>query len=248
MFGDGVDVKFVENTMHSFLLVGQSNMAGRGDLGEVPPIRNRFCHMLRMGRWQPMSEPINPDRSITDGKFKSGIGLSASFADEFSKKYYAPVGLIPCADGGTRIDEWESGSLLFDHAIMMTKLATRTSKLSGILWHQGESECRSDELVNSYADKLFRLVECFRSQLGGDDVPFIFGELSEDIDDSWGLGKNVARMNGIFKELSQQIKCSALVSVKGLGLKPDGIHFTSASYRELGIRYFNAYDRLISKK
>jgi hypothetical protein len=131
---------------------------------------------------------------------------------------------------------------------MMTKLAMRTSKLSGILWHQGESECRSDELVNSYADKLIRLVECLRGELGGEDIPFVFGELSEDTDESWGLGENVARMNGIFRELTKKIKNSALVSVKGLGLKPDGIHFTSSSYRELGLRYFNAYDSLITKK
>ena len=50
--------------MKSFLLIGQSNMAGRGDFGEVPEIINPNCFMLRNGKWVPMSEPINPDRSI----------------------------------------------------------------------------------------------------------------------------------------------------------------------------------------
>ena len=27
----------------SFLMIGQSNMAGRGEFGEVPPIRNDKC-------------------------------------------------------------------------------------------------------------------------------------------------------------------------------------------------------------
>ena len=45
--------------IRSFLLVGQSNMAGRGDLTPENTITAPDCFMLRMGRWQPMSEPIN---------------------------------------------------------------------------------------------------------------------------------------------------------------------------------------------
>ena len=54
------------DSITSFLMIGQSNMAGRGDFGEVEPISNPMCYMLRMGRWQRMSEPINPDRAIFD--------------------------------------------------------------------------------------------------------------------------------------------------------------------------------------
>ena len=82
--------------MKSFLLIGQSNMAGRGDFGEVEPIKNPLCFMLRNGRWQPMSEPINPDRGLT-GHFHAGIGLSASFADAYAAHFGEKVGLIPCA-------------------------------------------------------------------------------------------------------------------------------------------------------
>ena len=87
--------------VHSFLLIGQSNMAGRGDIGQVKPIRNPLCYMLRMGRWQPMCEPVNPDRAIFEGRFRSGISLAASFADEYARAYQRPVGLIPCADRRT---------------------------------------------------------------------------------------------------------------------------------------------------
>ena len=74
------------NTMTSFLMIGQSNMAGRGDFGEVERIDNADCYMLRMGRWQKMSEPINPDRAIFDVEFHSGINLCASFASIFKKR------------------------------------------------------------------------------------------------------------------------------------------------------------------
>ena len=36
--------------IHSFVMMGQSNMAGRGDFGEVPPINHPRCRMLRNPR------------------------------------------------------------------------------------------------------------------------------------------------------------------------------------------------------
>ena len=60
--------------MKSFLLIGQSNMAGRGFVHEVPSIYNERIEMLRNGRWQMMTEPINYDRPV------AGVSLAASFA------------------------------------------------------------------------------------------------------------------------------------------------------------------------
>ena len=136
MIKDGVDKK---EKIISFLMLGQSNMAGRGEFKDVEPIDNEKCYMLRMGRWQKMSEPINPDRAIWGIRFHSGVSLGASFADSFSKEFNCPVGLIPCADGGTTLSQWMPEELLFDHAVMMASLAKRTSEIGGILWHQSFS-------------------------------------------------------------------------------------------------------------
>ena len=57
--------------MKSVLLIGQSNMAGRGFLHEVTPIYNENIFMLRNGRWQMMVEPIHFDRSV------AGIGTGS---------------------------------------------------------------------------------------------------------------------------------------------------------------------------
>ena len=114
--------------IRSFLLVGQSNMAGRGDLTPENTITAPDCFMLRMGRWQPMSEPINVDRAVAEGAVpRSGANLAASFAAQLQKETGAKIGLIPCADGGTRISQWQPGEVLFDHAVFQAKLAMRTS-------------------------------------------------------------------------------------------------------------------------
>lgn len=39
----------------SFLMLGQSNMAGRGFLDEVAPIYNEKIKMLRNGQWQKVA-------------------------------------------------------------------------------------------------------------------------------------------------------------------------------------------------
>lgn len=224
----------------SFLMIGQSNMAGRGDFGEVEPISNPMCYMLRMGSWQKMSEPINPDRAIFDTGFHSGVNLAASFADRFAKYFNKKIGLIPCADGGTSISQWQPGEVLFDHAVLMTKLAMRSSSLGGIIWHQGESDCR-DERFPLYKERFVRMIEEIRKELDAEELPFIFGELSENISSKWKVGDYPQRMNELFREIEESVPNCRLVSAKDLVLKPDGLHFNSSALREFGNRYFDKY-------
>ena len=243
MFFDGIDKK---EPIHSFLMIGQSNMAGRGNLGEVEPIENSRCYMLRMGRWQAMSEPINPDRAIFRGKYPAGVSLGASFADSFANATGLEVGLIPCADGGTKIQQWQPGELLYDHALMMAKLAMRTSKLTGILWHQGESDCRGlDEGL--YRQQFLHLMESLRRDLGDPNLPLVIGEVSEDISPVHGM-VDMPAMNRLLHQLQKECPNCAIVKAKDLPLKEDGVHFTSQALRELGRRYFVAYQSLTQEK
>lgn len=226
--------------MKSFIMLGQSNMAGRGDFGEVPEIKNPDCYMLRNGRFIPMSEPINPDRQIW-GDFHSGVGLAASFADEYAKCFNEEIGLIPCADGGTCISEWQPGELLFDNAVAQAKLAQRTSEIIGILWHQGESDSHSEETVDHYSERFRNTIDTLKNELGlSNDIPVIIGELGEFVGEYQdGKCKHFKDINKILKELSEEY--GGFVSAKGLTCKEDGIHFNSTSYREFGKRYFKAY-------
>ena len=46
--------------IHSFLMIGQSNMAGRGDIADVEPIENAHLKMLRNGRATDAGSPCAP--------------------------------------------------------------------------------------------------------------------------------------------------------------------------------------------
>ncbi|MBQ8409597.1 MAG: sialate O-acetylesterase [Clostridia bacterium] len=243
---DGINEQ--QEQIQSFLMIGQSNMAGRGEFGEVEPIRNRLCYMLRMGRWQRMQEPINVDRGIFEAAMHSGIGLGASFADKVANTTQRKVGLIPCADGGTKLGQWMPGEVLYDHALLMTRLAIRSSVLTGILWHQGESDCDSDTGVLSYKEKFMTMITSLRADLGAEDVPVIIGELSENLAERWQMGDRPARLNRIFHEIAEELPLCAVVSAKELTLKSDGLHFDSVSQREFGKRYSEAYIQLLQDK
>ena len=105
--------------IHSFLLIGQSNMAGRGNPAEVELVSDKRIRIMRNGRWQSMFRPINPDRSF------SGVNLAEKFAQRYAETYDVSVGLVCCADGGTKLSQWQPGSLLFDNAVNNARLAQR---------------------------------------------------------------------------------------------------------------------------
>lgn len=227
--------------MKSFLLIGQSNMAGRGDFGEVPEIINDKCFMLRNGKWVPMREPINPDRGIFD-YFHSGRGIGASFADEYAKHFKENVGLIPCADGGTSLSEWMPGEILYDNAVNNAKLAQRTSEIIGILWHQGENDSLNEEDAVTYQERFIRMITQLRSDLGNDTLPVVVGELGTFAPTYQnGILKYTDIVNEALKTMPLEIKKCGFVSSEGLEHRGDNIHFNSKSYRIFGKRYFDIF-------
>jgi len=228
--------------IHSFLLIGQSNAAGRGFENEVEPIKNDGLLVLRNGRWRPMYVPVNPDRET------AGISFVESFADLYAKEKGVKVGIIPCADGGSCLDMWAVGGLLFDHACYMAELASRTSTIVGVLWHQGESDCE-EERYPFYKEKLSVILNAFRQRLGLTDVPFLLGELGDFLKDRLQRPEqaNYVHINKALKELANELPLTGLVPSKGLGSNPDKLHFSAAAQREFGKRYYAEFLKLEDK-
>lgn len=223
----------------SFLMLGQSNMAGRGFIDEVPPIYNERIQMLRNGQWQMMTEPINYDRPV------SGVSLAGSFADAWCRENQEDtIGLIPCAEGGSSLDDWAIDKVLFKHAISEAKFAMQTSELVGILWHQGESDSFNGN-YKVYYEKLLLIIETLRKELNTPDIPLIIGGLPDFLGKE-GFGKNCTEYALVNKELEkfafEQDNCYFVTAV-GLTSNPDGIHIDAVSQRKFGLRYFEAFSK-----
>lgn len=220
--------------MYSFLMIGQSNMAGRGFIHEVPAIENERLYVLRNGRWYRMFVPVNFDRPF------SGISLAESFADVVSTHYGVDVGLIPCADGGTRLNQWMPGEVLYDNALAQAKLAQRTSEIAGVLWHQGEADCAEDRYP-LYYEKCSHILSSFRKDLGLHDVPFLVGGLGEFLPKCRENLKNYSYINEALQSMARDKEYIAYVPADGLTSNPDNLHFNAVSLREFGLRYFEVF-------
>tara|TARA_R110002072_G_scaffold238769_2_gene396179 strand:+ start:20661 stop:21419 length:759 start_codon:yes stop_codon:yes gene_type:complete len=213
-----------------FLLIGQSNMAGRAALedGDEKPIANVLL-LDDKGKWIPATNPLN--RFATDRKVLSmqRISPGAGFAHEMSAKLPGTtIGLIHNARGGTKIEQWGKGQNLYVHTIK--RLSTiRNLKIDGVLWHQGEGN-RSD---TSYLEKLTDLVARLRADLKNPDLCFVAGEIYGE-----------AIVNDQMAKLAETVPNTGLAKANELTVF-DNVHFDRKSQLILGKRYASEMLRLL---
>ena len=226
--------------IHSFLMIGQSNMAGRGFINEVEPIKNEHLKVLRNGRWQTMYTPVNPDREW------AGISLAESFALAYHYDKGVDVGLIPSADGGTSIEQCRPGGLLLDNAIYQARLAMRTSTIAGVLWHQGEADMPEDRYP-FYEEKFTKIMNQLRKDLNLYDVPFLLGGLGDFLPLRNEKNVNYVHVNNALKNIASDNAMTSFVSAEGLQSNQDNLHFCSKSLREFGLRYYEEFKKYEDK-
>lgn len=218
--------------MKLFLLIGQSNMAGRGKVEPQDQVVNPRIFMLNKElKWVPAKDPLHFDKPGM-----AGVGLGSEFAREILKADpNTTIGLIPCAVGGTSLDQWKAGAPLNNTAVARAKEAMKQGKLAGILWHQGESDSNNPKNVATYADRLSVMIAQLRTDLQADKVPVLLGELIHEF-------KTNDSINVELTAAAKKIPMCVLVSSKDLGNKQ--LHFNAADLRAFGQRYAAGYLKL----
>lgn len=226
-----------------FLLIGQSNMAGRGEIDAVD--REKIPGVLQFnqaGQWEISRDPVHFDRPD-----RTGTGLGRSFGFTLLKMgASARVGLVPAAFGGSALAEWTPGSNHYNNAVERTRAALAAapagSRLRGILWHQGEADTAQQELAATYADRFARMIAQLRSDLSAPDVPVIVGQLGEFLKDRPQNPHPFAgQVNQALATVPLYIQNAVFVSSAGLDHKGDILHFSSPALREFGRRYALAW-------
>ena len=218
-----------DTDFHLYLLIGQSNMAGRGKVELQDKVAAPRVLMLnKANEWVSAVDPISFDKSI------AGVSLGRTFGIEMAKaNEKVKIGLIPCAVGGTPIRRWQQQGDLYQAALKRAKLAQKDGVIRGILWHQGESDSGKAETANIYEQQLHAMVAAWREDLGVPNVPVVVGELGQ----FWKRAKHKSVVDATLKALPYKVKYSGWITSVGLDHKGDGVHFNAASYRELGKRY-----------
>lgn len=229
-----------KGNLHLYLLIGQSNMAGRGK--QEPAYRvshDRILKFSAKGTWEPATEPLHFDGLALAGQ-TTGLGMSfaRAMADADTN---AVIGLIPCAVGGTPLTRWIKGGDLYVQAVRRTRLAMKDGTLKGILWHQGENDAMVEQTASAYGIRLAKMIEDLRGDLGEGQVPFVAGKLGEFLPREAHPPQHAfpfwPQINQQLEALPQHVTLTAVVESIGLTSKDDRLHFDTPALREFGKRY-----------
>lgn len=226
---------------HLFLLIGQSNMAGRGTVEpsdkEAHP---RVLTLTKENEWDYARDPLHFDKPV------AGVGLGRTFGLEVAEAEPGiVVGLIPCAAGGSSITSWVPGgyhgqtkSHPYDDTLKRCKIALKAGTLKGILWHQGESDSNPNR-APEYKEDLEELMVRLRKELDAEDVPFFVGQLGQFEERPWNEHKK--QVDSAQKEIAKEQPLVFFISSDDLGHRGDEVHFNAEAYREFGRRYAEQY-------
>lgn len=231
------------NRLNIFLLIGQSNMAGRGGLSDVIELIHPQVFMFRGGCWVNAVEPLHSDKPEI-----AGIGQGMSFAVELIERTeLTPIGLEPCAFGGTPLSRWMPMADLYENVVFIAQIAMENGELAGILWHQGESDSGNYDDAVSYGERFQDMICSLRLELSAERVPVLSGGLGDFLrnrenSDFFEL------MNQWLRDLESNVPGYGFVSADKLHDRGDFLHFSSVSLRELELRYARRFLDLTKRK
>ncbi len=220
-----------KGNLHIYLLIGQSNMAGRAPYSKQESEVIPRCYLLNnTNQWEPADNPLNRYSTIRKNLGMQKMNPGYYFAKTMlTNNINISIGLVVNAKGGTKIEQWEKGTHFYDEAVRRTKIAQKTGVLKGILWHQGESNQNDSD---GYLIKLEKLVKDLRTDLDLPDLPFVAGQVN-----------NVTNINNQIADLPGKVQHTAYTSSEGLKTM-DRWHFDSPSMKLLGERYAQQMIRL----
>lgn len=238
-----------------FLLAGQSNMSGRGDLSALTAAERRPDPKIWLygndGQWRLALDPLDDATGQIDmvsADHLAAVGPGLSFARALRRQGHGAVALVPCAKGGSSIGRWKpDGARTTLYGSCLARAKEAGGRIAGILWYQGESDAQSATAAAHWRERFEQLVRGFRADLGEPNLPVVYVQIA----DRPARDHDRARYPGWRTVQEQQataqarLRCSAMVSARGLELREDQLHLTTASQRILGPRLAAAMDRLV---
>lgn len=223
-----------------FLMAGQSNMSGRGAYSQLPAADTiTYDNILSLNKdsvWVRARHPLYWEKSDAVG-VSMGVSFAKSLADKLGGD--VAIGIVPCAAGGTSIDEWLNDDLyvrtssfhLYTNLITRAKKATQSGDIIGMIWHQGESNAVAASDTTAYLDKMMTFFTRVRKDLQIPNMPIVGGEIG------WFTSyKYMKETNANIHKVKNFLPYYDVASSEGFTAS-DGVHFTSPSLVEFGKRY-----------
>jgi len=214
------------NKTHIFILAGQSNMMGRGATVELPP------HLKK----QPDNvEFYTHGRQSHLAKYQY-FGPEVQFAHAMAKIFpQEKIIIIKSAASGSSINEWLPNKALYQGLLRQVKFVAppSNSKVEAIVWMQGETDARTKQTANVYAEHLSTFVNSLRLSLNDENLPFLIGEINQK-NASFPMEKQVRAAQA---KIANENPHTLLVSNEGLSKIYDKVHYDAKGLVELGRRF-----------
>ena len=240
-----------------FVLLGQSNMSGRGSLEspQVPQSNPNIFVINKDYRWYPAQEPLGSidqevDWIAQDGG--TGVGPGLAFGNTLLEQDGSlRIGLIPCARGASSIKDWQpnlSQNSLYGACLRRILAARSYGSVKAILVSQGEDDTLDPELfpdrdlgAGSWAEDFSSLVGAFRRDLDDSSLPVLFTQLThfqEERRPNWDL----------VKQQQNEVNLHNTIMIKTDDIPlTDGVHFETEAQIEIGRRFAEEYQRILVK-
>lgn len=140
-----------------YLLIGQSNMAGRGPM-QAADTTDTIAGVWLLnadGRPEPAVAPLNRYSTIRKALALQEMGPGVSFGAEMHRRTGRRILLVHNARGGSSIRSWQPGAAdgYLDSAIVRTRQALRYGPLRAICWHQGETDTPQEGPTGAALDR-----------------------------------------------------------------------------------------------
>lgn len=232
------------------VLIGQSNMVGRGTgidpvafdpsvgrvytFGATGAHANRIVHAADpLAHWDARPNTVGP-----------GMEFARQYATTLPP--HRTVLLVPAAQGATSfsggVKRWRTTHTpahenLYLLALRQIRLALEAAgpgaRLAGFLWHQGEGDSSNPD----YAHDLDSLINALRSALDAPEAWFLVGQMSPP-GNALNTGKQATNLVQI--DTPRRNYGAAFAYAPWLHIPDDTTHFSAAGARVLGRSYANA--------
>ena len=235
-----------------YLLAGQSNMDGRGQVSDLSesqqkPMEQAIIYYRNPPFTSDGWKPLKPGYSRPP-KFKGELpsptfGMEIGFAHTMVKAQpNTKLAIIKGSKGGTNLrSDWKPGEKgdkesqgpQYRDFVKTIQMATAeltkrgdTYTIRGLLWHQGESDAKK---AKRYSSRLEQFIKRVREDVGVPALPVVVGEVFDN--------GNRDKVREAIQNVAKANSTVGLVKSEGTTTWDPGTHFDAASQLLMGNRY-----------
>lgn len=227
-----------------YLLIGQSNMAGRGPMlaSDTTEVIDGVWLLNGAGEPEPAVAPLNKYSTIRKDMSLQGYNPGNEFSRLMHARSGNPILLVVNARGGSSIVEWQPGAEAgyLAEAVKRARQAMGYGTLKSILWNQGETDVQKH--TPDYAGKFKNMINVLRSELHADSVPVVMGQVGRW---NWAPKADIKQFNdSVVPRACKIVPLCSFVSSDGLSRRYENKerdpHYSRDAQIELGRRYAEA--------